>query len=430
MLTIATASISVLLLSVTVVQSIYVFRYQNILTSARDDASKQKSDRSADNINGPVAIVLCLRGIDPSLSECLTGIISQQYPNFQIHIVFDHHNDSAVQFVDNFFEDQSVRPVLHFNSSPPKTCSLKCSGLITAIESLPDEIQYIALIDADTVADNKWLDDLLAPFCDSSVGATTGNRWFTPHESNIGTVVRKIWNSAAVPQMALYNIGWGGSLAFRRDVIQRAGFLESWRSAFCEDTMVADSLKPLGLKLQRVPSLITENTESTSLTDTFGWIVRQTLTVRLHNRAWPLVLGHGILTAIACYLPPFLIAAAWIAGERFNALTITLFCLLYQLANIGLLAVIDRCNTNTLNQRTGESQREPDASGFGMNLIATVLNQFLFPLAVFKAWTMRSVRWRGIDYKIKAGNELKMQSFVPYQELSSQQETAPAESIQ
>ena len=213
MLAIATVAISCLLLFLAIAQAIYVIRYQQFLASDPINEGHQETKLQPDTddipraVTGQAAILLCLRGVDPSLSECLKGIARQDYEDFQVHIVFDHPDDPAVAFVRNFFANQSLQPVLHFNTSPPKTCSLKCSSLVAAIEALPQEIEFVALIDADTAADKNWLIDLLAPFADPSVGATTGNRWFTPSESNFGTVFRKVWNSAAVPHVVLYNIG-------------------------------------------------------------------------------------------------------------------------------------------------------------------------------------------------------------------------------
>ena len=435
MLTIATATISGLLFTLSVAQSIYVFRYHKFLRSDNADRDKQAAIETRDavktgTIQAPAAIILCLRGVDPSLSECFKGIVQQNYSNFQVHIVFDHSDDPAVEYVHNFFDNQSIQPVLHFNVSPPKTCSLKCSSLITAINELPDEIQYVAFIDADVEADQNWLSDLLAPFADPSVGATTGNRWFTPRESNVGTIFRKIWNAAAAPQVILYKIGWGGSLAFRRDVIEQCDLLASWRTTFCEDTIVTDAFKPLGLTLHRVPSLIMENTESTSLANAFPWIVRQILTIRLHHRCWPMLLGHGVLTGIACYVTPLSIAAAWFIGNQTMAVALILFFLLYQTVNLMLLGWIDRCTRSVLNHRAADPSRQLHVSSTGVNLVATLLNQFLFPAAVYQAATMRSVRWRGIDYNITSDNQIEMQEYVPYRQLSEPHKIDSAESIQ
>src|SRR5262245_60372909 len=41
------------------------------------------------------AVILCLRGADPSLSDCLQAIASQDYPNYEVRVVVDCHEDPA-----------------------------------------------------------------------------------------------------------------------------------------------------------------------------------------------------------------------------------------------------------------------------------------------------------------------------------------------
>jgi hypothetical protein len=57
------------------------------------------------------------------------------------------------------------------------------------------------------------------------------------------------------------------------------------------------------------------------------------------------------------------------------------------------------------------------------------LNQLLFPLAVFRAWTTREVDWRGIKYSIGRSGKLEMQDYIPYRLLSTHPETNTIESI-
>ncbi len=354
MLTIITAVSCILMLALTVMQTIYVFRFQRIMDRGLESARRDLTAEAPDTIfmaDRQTAIVLCLRGTDPTLSECLTGIVSQDHENFRLYCVFDDPSDPAVEYVKNFFVGKRLEPTLHFVTDRPETCTLKCSALISVIEELPEEIEFIALIDADTVADENWLNDLLAPFSDTNVGATTGNRWFSPADQSLGSVFRKIWNAAAVPQVVLYNIGWGGTLAFRRTAIEQANLLEGWRHAFCEDTMTSEALQTVGMRLHRVPNLVMENTESTRLSDAVNWIARQTLTVRLHHKTWPLVLGHGIVTGYVCYVVPLLIILALFSGDYTNLSALVRFFLLYQIFNIGLLAIIDRCNRRVLRSR-------------------------------------------------------------------------------
>src|SRR5581483_260675 len=42
-----------------------------------------------------VAVILPLRGVDPSLRDCLRGLLSQDYPHYSLRIVIDSLGDPA-----------------------------------------------------------------------------------------------------------------------------------------------------------------------------------------------------------------------------------------------------------------------------------------------------------------------------------------------
>src|SRR5262249_33172047 len=43
----------------------------------------------------PAAVILALRGADPSLVGCLTGLLRQDYPHYVVRIVIDSREDPA-----------------------------------------------------------------------------------------------------------------------------------------------------------------------------------------------------------------------------------------------------------------------------------------------------------------------------------------------
>jgi cellulose synthase/poly-beta-1,6-N-acetylglucosamine synthase-like glycosyltransferase len=48
-----------------------------------------------------VAVILPLRGADPLLESCLAGVLAQDYPAYQVHIVIDSTEDPAQAVVAN-----------------------------------------------------------------------------------------------------------------------------------------------------------------------------------------------------------------------------------------------------------------------------------------------------------------------------------------
>ena len=250
-----------------------------------------------------VAVILCVRGSDPRLADALRAISNLNYDQFLVHIVADNPNDAAMGLVQQeMATNPRFTPSLHFLSAPSKKCSLKCSAIIEALSNLEESIEVIALIDADVIPDPNWLTDLIMPLSDPTVGATTGNRWFTSANPNFASSVRQIWNGAAVAQMTCYEIPWGGSLAIKRSVVEDCDLIQHWSDKFCEDTTLPAKLKARQLRMVRVPNLILNNDESTTLKATFHWVSRQLLTVRLYHSAWPFVVFHSLFSATCLVL--------------------------------------------------------------------------------------------------------------------------------
>jgi cellulose synthase/poly-beta-1,6-N-acetylglucosamine synthase-like glycosyltransferase len=392
------------LVGLALMQSIYVWLHcrflQSNVTAEFDESFVPK-----------VAIVLCLRGSDPSLVGCLGGLVQQDYPNYEIHVVADDKQDPALETVREFFSSQEHPPTILVLTEHSESRSLKCSAIIGAISELDDSIEVVALIDADAVADRNWLKDLVRPLADNSIGATTGNRWFEPESKNFAAEVRQAWNAAAICQMTFYSIPWGGSLAIKRSTIDQCRLLDHWSSSFCEDTMLTRILKANQLRMVRVPDVVLANEESATMAGTFRWIVRQLLTVRLYHRDWPLVFAHGIFLGFCWVAVPIAMVWLFFNGETKLGGLLLLAFLLFEIGYAGLFAAIRGANLRAIH-RTSSTVPRVRSSGAGMPAI--LVTQLLYPVAVLTAATAKNVSWRGIDYAIGPGNKVKMLGYRPY----------------
>ncbi len=358
------------------------------------------------------AIVLCLRGDDPVLSVCLEGIAWQAYPDFQLFCVLDHPNDPAIEVL----KDNSYK-----FTKPPKTIvveavspyrSLKCNSLLCAIDAIDSTHEAIAFIDADTVPDTRWLSDLVQPLGDRQIGVTTGNRWFSASDHQLGALLRQTWNAAAVVQMILYRIAWGGSWATRRETLLNSQFRQHLETAFCEDTALNGAFGDTTIHC--VPHLVTLNNETTNIRGAFGFIVRQLLALRLYHRAWPLVLSHGLIilaanaiSIVAIFL--LVLSADW---PRTILLGICIAC--FQLVNLLLLIFIERQNRQILAYRDTFVRSVLEDSP-GLFLLSVVAAQVVHPVATIKAWLARAVTWRGIEYRIMPQSKVRMVQYQPYE---------------
>lgn len=392
--------------------------------------SLESKSSDSENFAPPTAVILCLRGEDPSLDACLKSLIAQDFPNFEIHFVLDSRQDPALNTIQNFLQenrDCQIKTKTVFLTENPETnniietCSLKNQALIAAISAAEETIEVIALVDADGVVQKDWLSSLIEPLADQKVGAATGSRWFDPRERNPGSIVRQTWNAAALPQMNFYNIPWGGALAIKRSTIEDCELLRHWSTGFCEDTMLPKILAKKDYKLTQVRSVIVRSTESTTLWSAANWISRQLLTVRLHHSSWPLVLGHAIFSG-ACLLG-IVIAIFWCVWNQeymqTSRLAITL--LIFLAGNVALLQVIQIANRDGASlpegsvERSNEISDHPFAISRGPGFSGAMLTQLLYPLIAIKAALMQKVQWRGITYRILPGKKISMDDYRPYQ---------------
>lgn len=405
-----------LMLGMIVFQTFYVLGYQKFLGSGPrlEQSHGSRVDQDGEgNANGsyspPAAIILCLKGADESLADCLMGIIGQDYPDFQLNIVIHSQADPAVKIVEEFFSNLKFKPKIHYLESPLETCSLKCSAISQAVRALSKRFAVVAFIDDDAVVDQYWLSDLVTPLQDASIGATTGNRWYSPTDVSLGAFVRKIWNAAAVVQMQRYDIAWGGSLAIRKDVIDSCQLLGAWEKSFCEDTSLAPVLQKKKLRLHRVANLVVENREPISFWQNFHWVSRQLLTVRLHHPAWPLVLLHGIATGIASIVAPLLMVLLFTMGMTGDAWALLQAIIVYQIVNFVLLFLIGRSNRHAINRRGSHNRLENSPEkNVAMHFFATLVTQIVQPFAVWQANSIEKVNWRGAVYKVKDGRRVKL----------------------
>ena len=421
-------------------QLLFVVYYRRVLQqsdSKNTDFSNPDSANLISTLAPKVSIVLCLRGPDPTLTECLTGLLNQRYPNFDLHLIVDSDDDPVVPIAKSALQsiDSAIDVQWHTVNNHSEDCSLKCSAIVTAVmflEAQTSPPDIVAFVDADALVDPDWLNRLVGPLLNASdadfamgesnttaaetgteVGATTGNRWFEPTASNLGSQFRAAWNAAAVPQMQIYQVAWGGSLAMKLDTIQRCNLLDRWSQAFCEDTMLADILRDHGLRVQRVPELIVVNQESTTLLPALGWISRQLLTVRLHHRAWPLIFLHALVGGFCFFVPLAFAATVVFANQSLAAAALLAWCV--QICfNIGLLSYIREINVDAIKALTLKST-EP--GGILSKVVAAVALQTIYPFLAIGVAFARQVSWRGIDYRIGGRGQIKMLNYVPYSQI-------------
>lgn len=354
------------------------------------------------------AILLPLRGADARLEDTLRRLIRQDHPNYTVRVVVDNPTDPAFEVAKRVAqESEGERLRIATIQQRRTTCGLQCSALFEAAEQLEESVVDVATIDGDVVVHPSWLRELVAPLHDPSIGASFGNRWFTPQNGEWGAVVRYLWNAAAIVPMWIFGIPWGGTFAIKKKWLIETGLMDQWTRVMVHDAPVPYLLQQKGLKVKFVPSLMMPIGEACELGFCFQFLKRQMLWTRMYHPNFTAVLLHAVVTSALAIA--ILIAVCWsmAVGEWTAAAWLIGSCLAYLLAMIVLLGVIDRAVITVIARRGDEQIRYRRLTWLQL-LIAIPLTQFVYTLATMAAKFARKIKWRGVTYVMNTPYDVKL----------------------
>ena len=369
--------------------------------------------KPADDFVPKTMVLFPLRGADPTLSRSLEKILTQNYPNYRVRFILDSAGDPALPFVESAIQKWGGgRAEVKIMKEHFSTCALKCCAHHHGMTDLDPSYEAIVILDADTNPPGDWLKQLVEPLSDPHFPVATGLRWYVPHQANAGSLVRYLWNAAAVVQHDLYRIPWGGSLAIRREFLNRSALLETWKHTFTDDTPVTSIVWQAKENVALVPSLFLVNREICGLRAFHRWVKRQMLYVKLYHPAWGAVLGQALLLT----LPLLLLIGTFVAGLILHDVRMALLSLdsfvLYWIGVFGTLPVIEHTVRRVVKQH-GEVIETWSFSRTVKTFIMIPVTQAVYTSAIFWLHFFRRVEWRGIEYEI-TGGQVRMIEYRPY----------------
>lgn len=341
-----------------------------------------------------VVAVMALRGGDEFLEDTLGRLASLDYPNYLLRLVIDSENDSSLEVVDDFLRIRKPNNVeILFLGERPMTCSGKVAGMLRGTQELPAQCSIVAVFDGDAVVQASCLRCLVEPLLNGA-SLSTGNRWYAPLRHSIGALTRFAWNACALSIMNSLQIPWGGCMAMQRSVIADPELRKRLSLAFGEDSTIATFLLERNLQVRFVPESTVVNHEDCSIASFYNFLVRQYLTVRLHNPRWDFVFGTNLAIATV------MIGANvyFVFGHESYLLPVLAGYL------IVLAEVVVELVAGTLlvrHQKSREGISLPRFQGMfwiKIPLALTLLN-YMNPVACIHALLIRTHVWRGITYE-------------------------------
>lgn len=359
------------------------------------------------------AVLLSVRGDDPFLAQCIEGLVRQDYPRYIVRIVVDHVEDPAWDVIDRVVKRHPGAPVrVEPLAERFGACTLKVNSLLQAIEGLEEPCEVLAVLDADVIPHRTWLRELVGPFRDKDVAATTGNRWYMPARPALASLVRYAWNAGAAVQMHWGRCTWGGGMAFRASLLRETDLRQRWRQAVASDTALDAAIRQTGGRVAFVPALTSINRESCTLKSFWRFVRRQLLHSRLKGTDWPLIVLHAVGTTGAQLAAFALLLVACARGRNLAAALAGGGLAAYGFTMFALLASLEAAVRQAVRGR-GETTRWIAPGTILKLLIAVPLAQIVHLAVLPTVGWVREVVWRGVVYRIE-GRGVRLVHYEPY----------------
>lgn len=363
---------------------------------------------------GRAAVVLSVRGCDPSLRHCLIGLLDQEYQDYEVHVVVDNQADAAWRVVQEIREEFDLQHRLSVceMQSPQETCSLKCSALVQALGRIGPEVEYLVLLDADVRPGRRWLRTVLAPLSDPGIGVVTGNQWFEPGPTaDAGSLVRSLWNAGAIVPTALYANPWGGTCAMRMKSVFASGLDQIWQKSVVDDGPLREAIEPLQLRVHFEPALIMSNSERCSLEFVNRYIARMLTWSRLHERTFVNTLVHAVFSNSVLLATCGLWVASIVIGNLPAAAVTAGGLLAFSLCSLVGYKVVRR---TAYLDRIPAAERPSFSLGYQIRLALLIpFTQLVYGWSCLRAVRTRQVRWREITYEVRSPSQIRMVSYQP-----------------
>jgi ceramide glucosyltransferase len=329
------------------------------------------------------SVIVPCKGIEHGFHENIQGFLAQDYARYELIFVVDSDDDPAYRALHQLIQKKpNVHVVL---TTPSPECSGKVAALLTGLQ-FATNAEVLVFADSDIKPDKNWLQNIITPLQDETIGATTGYRWYFP--SNWKTLLISAWNMTSIVFMFYpsYTFAWGGSMAIRKKVFDDLDIKTKWKTAFSDDLVLTITVKKAGYKIYLQPKCIMESQPETSIKSFIRWGTRQYTWVRWYYPVFWLgsffgFIGAQVIIALGLLL---LLFGYYLPGVLLSSML--LFEILY-----GLLGI-------TILPKTMVYQKERYPSKIGYAFLTPIVFLLLAQNALASALT-QEIQWAGRTYR-------------------------------
>jgi len=339
---------------------------------------------------------MACKGEEPGLQENIEAILSQTYQNFRAIIVTDSAQDPAYSIAKSVTARYPALDTHVYTSDPHPFAGGKVAALLTALERDEWASEAYAVIDSDAFAQRRWLQDLVEPLKERSVGATTGFRWYFPARGGFWSHVESAWNSSGTNLMfdERYSFPWGGAMAILTQKIKDIDIRTVWDTAISDDLSLNLALRKHSYQTLFLPQCIVATHNQATMQSFLRWATRQVALTRAFNKKlWNYGLAaYGFLTTTMV-----LSVISITLGFAWSDVWFLPAAMLLAPSVLGVLRSSQRITTfkRALPEFASEFERNR-----WPHSIASLIVPLIMTYCIIKSARMREIEWRGRRYKL------------------------------
>jgi ceramide glucosyltransferase len=338
---------------------------------------------SSADFTPPISNLKPVRGLDPEAYENFASFCRQDYPDFELLFCVHDRQDPSVPVLEKLMRDFPACKIRILYGSGRLAINDKVAKLVRLAAEAEHEV--LVINDSDVRVEPDYFRKVVAPLQDPRVGGVTclylsvHDETMTQSLQSIGMISDFYPGIMVAWQLDGVKFAFGQTIVTTRTLIKGFGGFEALESRPADDLLTGRLIAAQGVEVKLLPYTVKTVPDYQSFT---GLLIKRLrwMTVMRHMRPWGhagLVFTQGLAWSLAAVaVHPTLAVAEFFLGT-YLALRIVLTLL------VGLWGLKEKHLWRKLPL-----------------FVVWDLTAFLIWLASF---VRRSIRWRGIDYIVRAG---------------------------
>jgi glycosyltransferase involved in cell wall biosynthesis len=194
-----------------------------------------------------VSIIVCTYNAVEDLRECLLSLEQQDYGDKEIVVVNDASTDKTAEYLQSFQRQTQVHTAIITNATNHGVAGSRNVGIRNATGEI------LAFLDADCIADSRWITELVKIYDQSDVAAV-GGKILEGRINNIWSLSNKGHDYIASAEGDVSFV-MGCNMSFDADALKSIMFNEEIKYGF-EEMLVCDYLRDTGRRIYYAPGAL------------------------------------------------------------------------------------------------------------------------------------------------------------------------------